>query len=120
MSSALVDANKDSPNFGFTVTVPNAGVRPVAGLDLTGQTVCGVYVPAEYDGTTLKFEAAATLGGTYLPVYGTDGVEVSYTVAASRYVPLDPAVFAGIRYLKPVTPTQTGASVLAFATRRLG
>lgn len=104
----------------FPVTIPDAGTEPVAGIDLINNTIVGVYIPAGLEGTTLGFKAAATLAGTYLALYGTDGNAVSYIVGASRYVSLDPSAFSGVQFLKPVVPSQTGAIVLTFATRRLG
>ena len=87
--------------------VPNAGTTPAAGTDLGGRLLVGVTIPAGLDGTSLGFAVAATLNGTYNTLmYG--GAAVSITVAASRYVALDPGLFAGVRFVKPVLATQTG------------
>lgn len=107
------------PDLGFSVTVAN-GQTDSDAIDLLGTTLVGAYLPASVEGTSLKFKAATAIDGTYLPVYGTDGNEVAYTVGSSHYVPLDPAVFSGVRFLKIVLASQTGAAVVTLATRRLG
>jgi hypothetical protein len=99
-----------------TATIANAATTSEA-VDLAGCVLCGVFLPAEFDNTTLAFTAAPTLGGTYVAVRNLSGADLSITVAASRYVPLDPDMFAGLRFVKLVTGAQTGATVCTLATR---
>jgi hypothetical protein len=104
-------------SYDLTATIAN-GATVSGGVDLRGSTLCGLFLPAEFDGTAVTFQACATEGGTFVPVQDGAGAAVSKTVAASQYVPLDPATFAGIQFLKVVAGTaQTGASVLTLATR---
>ena len=103
----------------FTATVAVSGTTSGA-INLQGFAPCGLYFPATTDGTTVTFQASAD-GTTYYPIYGTDGNQISYTIAASRYVPLDPSVFAGVAFLKLVLGTQsTTATVVGIGARRLG
>lgn len=91
--------------------VANGGTTPTAGTDLGGRLLVGVTIPTGLDGTSLGFAVATELDGTYNTLmYG--GAAVSLTVAASRYVALDPGLFAGVRFVKPVLAAQTGAITL--------
>lgn len=100
-----------------TVTIANAATDSDA-IDLQGLTLCGVHLPSGFDGTSLAFKTSTTLGGTYTTV--ADGAaDIAKVVAASRYVALDPSVFAGIRFLKLVGGAQTGAVILTLALRQV-
>jgi len=107
------------PNVSRSVTIAD-GQTDSDVEDLEGETLVGAYLPASEEGTTLSFKAATAADGTFVPVHDTAGDLVEYTVASSRYVPLDPAVFSGIRFLKLVLGAQTGAATIGLATRRLG
>jgi hypothetical protein len=96
--------------------VPDTLTTPAAGTDLGGRILVGVTIPAGLDGTTLGFTVAPTLGGTYNTLMSA-GVAVSLTVAASRYVALDPTLFVGVRFVKPVLGAQTGDITLVLHSR---
>lgn len=99
------------------VTITDAeNTTPTDGIDLIGMTLVGIICPSTFDGTTITFTACDTQGGTYLPVYDKSGNAYTVTTAASRYVILSPADFAGIRFIKPVTGTNqdTTDTVLIF------
>jgi len=101
----------------INVTITDAeNTTPTNGVDLLGMTLVGIICPSTFDGTTITFTACDTQDGTYLPVYDKTGAQYSITTAASRYVILPPADFAGIRFIKPVTGTNqdTTDTVLIF------
>ena len=76
--------------------------------DITGYTLCGVFLPSTFDGTALKFKAAPTFGAAGSVVNDGAG-DLSLTVAASKYAAVDPAKFKGIRYVNLTAGTaQTG------------
>lgn len=102
--------------YDLTVAIADSGTVSTP-ADLNGTTLCGVFIPAGLDNTTLAFQACDTIDGTYLSVIDGAGSAISKTVAASRYLPLDPALFLGIRYLRLVTGAQTGAVTLTLATK---
>lgn len=64
-----------------------------------GLTLCGIQLPATFTGTAISFEMCDTIGGTYVPMYNSAGA-ISYTVAASRYIAVDPKDFQGVQFLK--------------------
>lgn len=108
--------HKAGPVF-LDALVPNTLTTPAAGIDLDGRTLVGVVIPAGLEGTTLGFTVSETLGGTYRTLM-SGGTAVSITVAADRYVALDPNMFAGVRYVKPVVGAQTGDITLKLVVRR--
>lgn len=82
------------------VAIANAAQESSA-IQTNGLSLCGILMPAAFTGTALTFEACDTVGGTYLPVYAAAGASVlSYTVAASRYIVIDPRDFQGVQFLK--------------------
>jgi hypothetical protein len=81
-----------------SVAIAN-GQQESAAIQTHGLSLCGIQLPAAFTGTAVTFEACDTVGGTYLPVYNAGG-QVSYTVAASRYIAIDPKDFYGIQFLK--------------------
>jgi hypothetical protein len=54
-------------------------------VNVFGASQLGFYIPAGFEGTSLKFKAAVAKGGTYLPVYDEGGNEVALVVAAGQY-----------------------------------
>lgn len=84
--------------------------------DLAGLTVVGVYVPASISGTTMTFTASYD-GTTFFPVQNGSGANSTITISASIYVPFDPAVFAGVRYLKLVSNATETSKTFVLATR---
>lgn len=86
-----------------TATVPistsTSQAIPTAGLSLVGLTM-----PAAFTGTAISFTVSNTLAGTYVPVTtSTSGTALSYAVAASKYVAIDPKDFAGVQFFKIVS-----------------
>src|SRR5574343_182709 len=92
-----------------TITVATSTTVSAA-VDLAGCVLVGIQMPATFTGTALTFQAATTLTGTYQAVYGTGGSAVSYTVANSRFIAVDPAALMGVRFLKVVSGSAEGAN----------
>ena len=87
-------------------------------IDLSGTTLCGVYMPSAFTGTGITFLASTTTGGTFVSVRDGGGSAIVKTVAASQYVRLDPSDFIGIRFLKIVSNgTEAATRTLTFAAR---
>lgn len=104
----------------LTATVAN-GATTSGEVDLQGTQLVGIFVPAEFDGTTITITASPTSGGTFVTVQDGDGSSSAFTITttASRYVPIDNlAMVAGLRFVKLVCGTaQTGATTFTLATR---
>lgn len=103
----------------LTVTIADSATQSGA-IDLRGHSLVGLFLPSTFDGTTVTFQTSLTLGGTYVDVQDGTGSAISKTSAASKYVPISPTDFAGVRYLKITAGTsQTGASIITLATRQV-
>lgn len=98
-----------------TATIADTATKTEA-IDLGNTTICGVFIPAGFEGVALSFEASAD-GATFVEVQDGAGAAVAKVVAAGKYVRLDAADFAGIRWLKLVADAQTGAAILTLAVR---
>lgn len=72
-------------------------------IDLRGMTLCGLYMPAAFTGVAISFEAATAAAGSYIPVEDGLGAAVSLVVSPGKYVRVDPALYAGIQFLKIVS-----------------
>jgi hypothetical protein len=68
-----------------------------------------IITPAALTGTALSFQVSYD-GTTYTALYATGGTAISYTVAASRVIPLDPAIFGAFPYLKIVSGSAEAAA----------
>lgn len=82
-----------------------------AEVDLKNLTPVGIWIPSDFNGTTLAFKNRLESAVTPLSVIdGATGTAISKTVAANTYLPLDPSVFAGMRFLTLVAGSQSGIS----------
>lgn len=103
------------------VTIANGQTTSGEAALSNGQTLVGVFLPASLTSTTMTFTTATAAGGTFVPVYDVGGAAAySITVGTSRYVPVDPRVFAGIRYLKAVGgSTESGSRTITLVVRNV-
>ncbi len=104
-------------NPALQVTLLSGGTKTPA-INLNGFTLCGIFLPATFTGTTLTFEASID-GVTFVAVKSTtSGSALSYTVAQNTFAAIDPKDFQGIRYLKIVSGSTEGADrVLTLAVK---
>lgn len=103
--------------FDKTVTISDTEATSDA-VDLGGNTLVGITIPTGFDGTAITFSVATSIDGTYRSWY-KDGSALSKTVTANIATALDPADFAGVRYLKIVSGTNqsSGDVTLTLHTR---
>jgi ABC-type proline/glycine betaine transport system substrate-binding protein len=90
------------------VPIPSASATSAA-IATEGMSPVGCQFPAALTSTTVTFQSATTLAGTYGAIYNSSG-QVSYTVAASRYVSFNPADFYGVQYMKIVLGSAEAAA----------
>jgi hypothetical protein len=86
-----------------------SGQQASAGFATGGFALCGVFIPAAFTGTTITFLASTTLGGTYVSVENASGL-VSYSVAPSQYIAINPQDFYGVAFLQIKSGSAEGAS----------
>ena len=98
-----------NPPIGPMKTTIANGASLSGAVDTGGGTVCGIAMPGTWTTANLTFQVSAD-GATYQDLYDKGGTEYTVTAAASRYIELPPADFAGIRFLKVRSGT-TGTAV---------
>lgn len=99
-----------------TATI-SSGSSLSASVFLGGRVLCGVYMPGTWTAASLTFQASHD-GTTFVNVYTLNdgGTEFNPSAAASIFIPLDAAVFAGARHVKVRSGT-SGAAVNQGADR---
>lgn len=85
-----------------------------AAVDLEGFSLVGFDMPAAWTAAVITLQNSLD-GVTFKDVYNSDGTELSFTVAASRYVLLVPANVYGLTIVKfrsgtAATPVQQAAT----------
>jgi hypothetical protein len=100
-----------------TSLVISNGTSITAALDCLGVMPVGIFLPAAWTAAVMTFQVSPDNSNWY-NLYDKVG-EVSYPAAASEWLALDPAQFAGVRYLKCRSGT-SGTPVNQLAERSLG
>lgn len=77
-------------------------------LSTSGMTLVGIQVPAAFTGTVITVQASDSATGSFFPVYNSAGA-LSYTVAPSRWLVIDPKDFIGLQFIKLVSGTAEAA-----------
>ncbi len=89
-------------------------------VDLEGYELVGVWIPGNFQGTTLTFLAVEQKDGTFQPVQ-SGGAAVTLTVAAGQLNVLsESTTFPFLRFLKLVAGSAQNANVRLFLVRRQG
>lgn len=116
-----INANLNMVENALTATIASGATQSEA-VDLYGYTLAGIFIPSNFDGTTLTIQVAPSLAGTYVNAQAANDAStvLTLTVAASQYVPIDNLhIAAGWRFIKFTAGTaQSGSnSVLTLAVR---
>ncbi len=67
-------------------------------VDLGAYVLCGIMIPAAWTSASLTY-LNRTHGTAAAPVQDSAGAEIEHTPAAGTYMAVDPADFAGVRFL---------------------
>lgn len=95
--------------YSYPVAIIASGATTSQPIDLTGNTLCGLKMPAAFTGTALTFSFCEKIDGTYVTLY-KDGADLSVSVAASKGVVLDPVDFACFNFVKIISNASEGAA----------
>lgn len=93
---------------------------------LKGKLLVGVWIPSGVASTTMKISTAPSSGGTFvnaidgLGQLGTAGSDVTFTIAASKYVPIPPFLTAGIPVCKLVFGSSETSKTYDVAFKEVG
>lgn len=80
-------------------------------IDLQGTSLVALDLPASLTNTTFNFRASHISAAEVVPLFDSFGVRISATVAADRFVTLDPATFSGVRFIQLEGATNEGSTV---------
>lgn len=101
-----------------TVTIAN-GASLSGALNIASRNFFGIIMPSSWTSASLTFQGSFD-GTTYYNLYDEGGNEVTFTVAASRYVIIStPAKFLGLKKLKIRSGT-SGSAVNQGGDRTIG
>ena len=95
-----------------TATIAN-GATVSDAIRIDPGMITGLVMPAAFTGTAIAVHASTSYGGTYNPVYDSDGNAVSAAVAASRNVGFSGAeadAIAAFAFIKLVSNGAEGAA----------
>ncbi len=104
-----------------TAVIANGGALSGT-VDSGGMRLVGILTPSTVTGTQMTLQASPDRGVTFFDVYDAAGNEYVISVGVSRFIPLDPAATAGMRYLRlrsgtsavPVNQAQSTTLTLFF------
>jgi hypothetical protein len=106
-TSNILKGYSGQMNPGVSASIAS-GQTTSAAISLGGFSLVGILTPAALTGTAFTFTVSAD-GTTYVPLYNSAGA-VSYTVAASRYIAINPVDFYGVKFLKIVSGSSEAAT----------
>jgi hypothetical protein len=110
MTANIQTSDKFPYVFTTTAATIASGSVSSGAVDLRGTQLQAIVTPGSLNGTTFTFYASAD-GTTYNAVTNMQGTAVSATVAASKYVLVDPTLnWRGVRWAKLVSSTTETAS----------
>jgi hypothetical protein len=99
------------------VTIAN-GTSLSAAVPIGDHVPVGIAMPSGWDAAGLTFQVSCDGGTTWNELYDSGGNETTLTVAAGRYIPLDPTTWVGINHIKLRSGT-SGVAVNQTADRAL-
>jgi uncharacterized protein (AIM24 family) len=102
--------------FNKTAVVANNGTVS-ATVDLGEGTLCGYFLPASWSGTAVTYNVS--FDGTNFFLLSSGGSTLTTTVAASRYIAIDPNIFRGVKSVQFISGTSetSGPKTITCATR---
>lgn len=103
-----------------TATIADGATKSDA-IEIRDYVLTGILIPAGMEGTTMSFEVCDSLAGTYVPLYRSDGTQVTITyTSAARAFGLstgDLDALAPWWFIKLVAGTQTGDADIVLALK---
>jgi hypothetical protein len=91
-----------------TVAISNGGTTSTSISMTRNRVPVAILTPTALTGTTMTFQASVD-GTNFYDVYNGSSA-YSLTVAASRYIALNPDVFQGVFYIRLVSGSAEGAA----------
>lgn len=98
-------------------TIPlDAAQGSIVRVSVPNEPIFAIETPAALTGTALTFQYTPDNGSTWKQVF-KEGSAYSLTVAANRFIVVDPVVFKGLTQIRPVSGSnEAAARVIRFHT----
>lgn len=109
------------PVIGYDLTATIASGQTVSSaIDLSGNTLCGFFLPSGFTGSSITLQAAASAAGPYVSVL-SGGAAYSLSGSAGGYVPIESMpVTSGLRFIQLVAGiAQASSASIILAVRPL-
>ncbi|MDI9847367.1 hypothetical protein QM467_04740 [Rhodoblastus sp. 17X3] len=88
-------------SFPTLIPAPIASGQALSGqIDLGDKTLVGIIMPAAWTAAGLTFQVSPDGGATFIEHTNSAGAATNFTVAASQYIAVDPALWRGVNSLK--------------------
>ena len=89
-------------------------------IDMSDKALLALHMPSAWTAASIGFKASPTPGGTFQPVYNSNGVlvQISSPTASKTYIA--PAEIAACRYIKLWSQDGSGANKAQGAERAIG
>ena len=98
-------------SYDLVATIPN-GTANSQQIDLAGNSLCGLFMPAVFTGTSIKIGVAVTSGVAAQVVQKDEagGGDYTITVTANKFIPItNLAILAGARFITLTSSSNEGA-----------
>ncbi len=83
-----------------TINIANGASISGTNIDLTAKSLVGISMPAAWTAAGLSFEVSVDAGGTWQPLVDSTNTERTLTVAAAKFIAVDPTWFMGAPLLR--------------------
>lgn len=94
------------------VAVISNGTSASQQIDLAGNSLCGLFIPASFTGTSIKLSVATTSGGaaSVLQKDEVGGGDYTISVSTGKYVPISNlSILAGVRFITLISSANEAA-----------
>lgn len=104
---------------GMETATIASGASLSPAVNLGGLRAFGIVMPSAWTAASVSFQMSCDDGASWVDVYDTTGAEVVIPAAASRFIALDPVVFAAIPMIR-VRSGSAASPVTQGADRAIG
>lgn len=95
-----------------------SGSQVSASIQVGSKSIVGFIMPETLTSTAMTFEAGRTGTADTVPLFGTDGAAISVTVAADRWINVQPIDYVSVQNLKLVMGSIEAADRIIYVVSR--
>lgn len=99
-------------NTGVTGPTIAAGQTTSSTFDCGGTAPVGLITPSGFTSASLSFNVSKSPSGPFVPLTNFDGTAFAIAAVASKWIPLQPAMFNGITYMQIISSVMQVSAVV--------